>query len=136
MKVVINTCHGGFGLSDAAYERLIELGIPVRRFVPQKQDPETGLWLPEPLNDGEVIFDNRLGDGNTGLSEYLGAYWDTWTNDNRSHPLLVQVVEELGEAANDRCAALKVIEIPDDVVWVLSEYDGKEEIHEKHRTWS
>jgi len=29
MKVVINTCSGGFSLSDQAYEHLIKLGLRV-----------------------------------------------------------------------------------------------------------
>ena len=29
MKIVINRCFGGFGLSKKAYKRLTELGIPV-----------------------------------------------------------------------------------------------------------
>jgi hypothetical protein len=45
------------------------------------------------------------------------------------------VVLELGEAANGRCAELKVVEIPDDVEWQIEEYDGLEWVAEKHRTW-
>ena len=61
MKVVINTCYGGFGLSDAAYEKLIEWGVPVGARAGQERDPETGLYLPQPANEGEVIFDRSLG---------------------------------------------------------------------------
>jgi hypothetical protein len=28
-----------------------------------------------------------------------------------------------------------VIEIPDDVEWIIVDYDGMEHIAEKHRTW-
>ena len=52
----------------------------------------------------------------------------------RSHPRLIEVVERLGDTAG-RNATLKVVEIPDDVEWVLDDYDGNEEIHEKHRVW-
>ena len=48
---------------------------------------------------------------------------------------LIQVVEELGEKANGRHAYLKIVEIPDDVQWEISEYDGAEWVSEKHRTW-
>jgi hypothetical protein len=54
----------------------------------------------------------------------------------RNDPFLVQLVEELGEAANGRYGDLKVVEIPDDVEWEIKEYDGNEWIAEKHRTWS
>ena len=33
------------------------------------------------------------------------------------------------------CSTLKIIEIPDDVDWIIEEYDGNEWVAEKHRTW-
>lgn len=150
MKVVINVCYGGFGLSDAAYERLIQLGVPVRKYIEQERDPDTMLYKPEPLNEGEIIFDRELTPlGESELNniywKYRDAsskgrlharYWECWTNGNRTHPLVIQVVEELGEKANGGCANLRVVEIPDGVEWEISEYDGNEHIAEKHRTWS
>lgn len=56
-------------------------------------------------------------------------------NIKRNDPLLVQIVEELGEKSSGKYSKLKVVEIPDDVDWVLQEYDGKEWIAENHRTW-
>lgn len=53
----------------------------------------------------------------------------------RDDPRLVQVVEEMGDAANSRYSNLKVIEIPDDVKWHVHEYDGFESLHEDHRSW-
>jgi hypothetical protein len=55
-KVVINKRFGGFGLSDKAYERLIELGIPVQAYIEQELDPITRRYRPESRNDGQVIF--------------------------------------------------------------------------------
>lgn len=49
-------------------------------------------------------------------------------------PLLVQVVEELGDRAGGPCACLKVVEIPADVKWTIEEYDGLEWVAEAHRT--
>ena len=50
---------------------------------------------------------------------------------------LVAVVEGLGsEKASGRYSRLKVVEIPDDIVWFVEEYDGSEHIAEAHRTWS
>lgn len=54
----------------------------------------------------------------------------------RNDPILVEIVEQLGEAANGDFAELKVVEIPDDVQWQIQEYDGDEWIAEKHRTWN
>jgi hypothetical protein len=54
----------------------------------------------------------------------------------RSHPAVVQVVEELGpEEASADFASLKIVEVPDDVEWIIEEYDGAEWIAEKHRRW-
>ena len=55
--------------------------------------------------------------------------------EDRADPLLVQVVEELGSEANGAHASLAVVEIPDDVDYIIEEYDGKEWIAEAHRTW-
>jgi hypothetical protein len=53
----------------------------------------------------------------------------------RDDPDLVAVVEELGNQANGRHAELKVVDIPDDVNWCIEEYDGREWVAERHRTW-
>jgi hypothetical protein len=53
----------------------------------------------------------------------------------RDDPALIRVVEELGVEANGRCSELTIVEIPEDVRWIIAEYDGKEHIDEIHRTW-
>jgi len=146
MRIVINTCFGGFGLSDAAYEKLIEYGVPVQKYIEQKRDPETNLYLDEPANDGEVIFDREMTpEGEDDLNDMYykypnsrmnSRYWEVWIGEARSHPLLIRVIEELGGKANGGCAALKIVEIPDGTDYEISEYDGSEHIAEKHRTWS
>lgn len=139
-KIVINRCFGGFGLSNEAYEWLLAHGIPLKKYVEQKQDPETGRYLPEPLNGGEVIFDRRQSEDRLMQSlERLTKtrYWDGWTRESRTHPLLVQVVEELGsERASGCLAKLAVVEVPAGVEWEIEDYDGLETIHEKHKSWS
>lgn len=136
-KVVINRKFGGFGLSDAAYLKLHEYGVPIQAHVPEERDPETMLCLPQPANDGEVIFDRTLlnDDLEKSIMGLAGRYWDCWTRDNREHPLVVRVVEELGTDASGRFADLKVVEIPDGVQYTIEEYDGLEHIAEVHRTW-
>lgn len=58
--------------------------------------------------------------------------WDIKRND----PSLVDIVEKMGAAAGDRLADLKIVDIPDDVDWVIEDYDGVEWAAERHRTWS
>ena len=93
-KIVINKCHGGFGLTDAAMFRYAEI---------KKIKDLTTLHI-----------------------------YDLCRDD----PVLVQVVEELGEESFDRYADLKIVEIPEDVDWYIEEYDGLEHVAERHRTWS
>jgi hypothetical protein len=53
----------------------------------------------------------------------------------RNDPILIEVIEELGETANGSYAELKIVEIPDDINWVIQEYDGIEWVAEVHQTW-
>lgn len=133
MKVVLNSCYGGFGLSDEAYEKLNEWGIPIQAYISPERNPDTGLYILKLEDEGEVIFDNTLSKD----SVCCGRYWDSWTRDkeSRSHPLVVRVVEELGERANGVHAKLRIADIPDDIEWKIDEYDGIEHIAESHRTW-
>lgn len=134
-KVVVNRCFGGFGLSDEAYEWLIAHGVKSGPYKQEPKNPKTGLYdIKPPENEGEVIFDNEHPDSEREGTGW-GRYWETWIDDKRDWPLLVQCVEELGNKADGRFAQLEIVEIPDDVEWEIDEYDGSEHIAEKHRTW-
>jgi hypothetical protein len=113
MKIVINSDYGGFGLSE---DGIREYG---RR---------AGLTLVEdgPDNFGSIHFYKGFKDSKNYFSDY-----DLERND----PILVSVVEDLGEKAFGLYSKLKVIEIPDGIEWFISEYDGIEHVAEKHRTW-
>jgi hypothetical protein len=68
---------------------------------------------------------------------YIAAkncYFNSYEID-RTDPDLIWVVENLGDKANTIVSKLKVIEIPDDVDYVIEEYDGNEWAAETHRTW-
>lgn len=85
--------------------------------------------------------------GGFSLSDQAWAEWcrrKGWNSDDenlhdrmieRDCPILVEIVEEMGERANGDFADLKIVEIPADVFWELGEYDGQEWIAEQHRTW-
>lgn len=117
-KIVINksygdTVYGGFCLSHRAFLELRGLG---QREALQELD--------------------------------LGAYWPTGVTPNepslnrygvvipRDDEKLVHVVEDLGAEANGHCAALKIVEIPNDVEWEIEKVDGVEHVSEVHRTWN
>lgn len=135
-KIVYNAKHGGFGLSEAAYEKIIEWGVPVRKYTAQNRDQETGLYDSPPENEGEVIFDLDLNDSadeteqriNKSMRTLAGRYWDDFLDENRTHPLLVRVVEELGDAASGRCAKLAIRDLPAGTRYIIDEYDGFESV--------
>jgi len=57
------------------------------------------------------------------------------TEENRTHPDLIEVVEKLGKDAWGDFAKLKILEIPDDIDYYIDNYDGWETIHENHKVW-
>lgn len=145
MKIVINAEHGGFGLSEKAIVRYNEiLGrdlwiITDERFrfntyslVPPEEriDAGGGMKL-APDNWHSMSIDERC--------EWNKKYKEQTFYDRelaRDDPILIQVIEELGELADGRHAKLKIVEIPEDVEWQIDEYDGNEWVAEQHRTWS
>ena len=113
-RIVINTQHGGFSLSQKAELLYLELAGIAYTLEPQK-DRDTQLRL------GHKIMVNG--------TEFLGQYVA------RDDPALVNTVHQLGSNAGGEYAKLKVVEVPVDVEWYIEEYDGKEWVAEKHRTW-
>lgn len=47
---------------------------------------------------------------------------------------LIKMLED-NKNIGDCASELKVVEIPDDVKYIICDYDGKEHIAEQHRTW-
>lgn len=127
MKIVINKRHGGgFSLSTAAMKRAIS-------------ESAAGIEIIKGINSDEFC---DAGDGyEVGTVEstlYKNGTCYTFRDymeEFRSDPVLVRIVEEMGEAVNGRYTDLKVVEIPDGIDWEIVEYDGKEHIAERHRTW-
>lgn len=107
-KIVYNACFGGFSLSDKAICRYAEL---------------KGLTLyPEPL--GYFNMSNYY-------TEPPGEKVRATLYDreiDRADPLLVQVVEELGEDANGMCADLQIEDVPTGTAYRIDDYDGNERV--------
>ena len=111
-KIVLNRSYGKFSVSHKAFLRLRELG---QQHALQESDP--GAYWPQAATPREPSL-NQCG-------QIIA----------RDDLKLVQVVEELGEAANGHGADLRVVAIPDDIRWEISAVDGIEHISEAHRTW-
>jgi hypothetical protein len=141
MKIVINKCHGGFGISEKAVMRYAELkGITLYPSAPDYLGTTTYWTIPQ--NDPrmtEILEDKAFCAASHQAREKSNELHTKFTLDtrgyDRSDPVLIQVIEELGEEANGGHAELKVVEVPDDVEWEIHEYDGVESVHEVHRTW-
>ena len=135
MKLVINSCFGGFSLSDAAVKRFYELkGRTASFFI---QEGMSGPYKPKT----DQTFMNYAFDvpnpNDFKKKDLWNNHYLTSRPENRSDPHLVQTVEELGSnAASGSAAKLKVIEIPDGIDWELNEYDGIESVHQTHQSWS
>jgi len=134
MRVVINKCHGGFGISvDALYE-LIKMNSDIVTKMPIEEythDVDRTKKEFESFKNGfmkhkclEILFDGK----------YI-YFMNRHAESVRCHPDLINIVEKLGDAANGASAKLKIVKIPDDVEWTIEEYDGLEWVAEKHRTW-
>jgi len=141
MKIVINDCYGGFGLSLRAQKRYAELkGFKIyfydliygkngvtsyKQLTLEEAIKKTFVLVLKVDLGNEILY--KLPQGN-----------DVWFHDQdieRDDPILIQVIEEMGLEANDICAELKIVEVPDDVKWEIDEYDGVESVEEEHRSW-
>lgn len=140
MKVIINKCYGGFGLSREAMQyiakaRGIKLYIeenekfpslsPTYWIVPKEKRPkEIKNWAEAPIEDRQAYNE-----------AYSEATLECGRDVVRHDKDLVAAVHALGEKADGFCSELKVVEIPDGTDYVICEYDGLEHIAEKHQTW-
>ncbi|CAE6789612.1 MAG: hypothetical protein H8K06_04925 [Nitrospira sp.] len=112
-KIVINTSYDQFCLSHKAFLRLRELGQP-----DALNETDLGAYWPSAAGPREPSL-NRCG-----------------VSIPRDDKRLVQVVEELQGEANGHCAQLKVVSIPEDVLWVIVKTNGSEQVSEQHRMWA
>jgi hypothetical protein len=64
----------------------------------------------------------------------VATSYDKWDIE-RTDPILVEMVEEDSGLYSGNFARLYVVEVPDDVEWYIHDYDGREHVAEKHRTW-
>lgn len=155
MKIVINKCFGGFGLSPNAIKRYAELkgwecyffkcDLKTEEYeeitIEEARSARMSLWSAfkvsnpakhinrkKPWKEQSMEERRAENERHSNISLYHGDI-------PRTDPALIQTVEELGDEANGWAAKLRVVEIPDGVEWELDEYDGVESIHEKHQSW-
>lgn len=138
--IVINDCHGGFGLSAMAIERYHDImnqpvWIETNRMCSLVKTvwlvpPDQRVELPGP-KEWQTMTDQEKLNYNDRYNNQVWSDRDLVRDD----PVLLQVVRELGTKANAPVAKLKIVEIPASIEWQIEEYDGKEWVAERHRTW-
>ena len=142
IKVVINNCFGGFDLSKEACELYWNIKgqlVWIEEDIKFKSMGLFTVWLVPPeerIESKEESFYEMSMDERKDYNEKYSL--QTWCarEIGRDDPTLIQVVEQLGAAANGSHAELRIVEIPDGVNWYIEEYDGNEHVAERHRTWS
>jgi hypothetical protein len=140
MKVVINSCYGGFGVSAEALKELVLVNAKcIRSMTPEKFYGKG--WKEDFDYERKSFID--IGDGFFSHKDAFYVFrgdrflYDLNNNDEfRSDKDLVAVVEKLGEEANGQFSKLKVVEIPDGISFEINDYDGMESIHQTHQSWS
>jgi hypothetical protein len=157
-KIVINSEPGGFGLSHDAlmlYAKLKKLNMQVYC----KSEGEKNVYELYQKKVGRDIYDYLLFHCVLPMGEIFPQKVDSvflsnhslqvtdyyfliqnngkkLLHDFRSDPCLVQVVQTLEELASDTSANLKVVNVPDDVIWEIWTFgSGSEIVKEVSREW-
>ncbi len=117
-KIVYNACYGGFGLSDEAVMRYAEIA-GFKLYTREKYGFTEFYRIP--LKEYEKLIENNDVDG-------ANAAYFAVSDLERTDPILVQVVEELGERANGDYAKLRIEELSAGTLYRIDEYDGLESV--------
>jgi hypothetical protein len=116
-KIVINKCYGGFGLSEAAM-----------RLYAEKKGLPFYVWQDPKYKSFKMYFTAD----SSGMAKIDNDFYDKYNlygpDIERTDPVLVEVVEELGDKANGMCAKLRIVELPKGTLYRIDEYDGLESI--------
>ena len=122
-KIAINTCFGGFGLSDEAFSHYLTLKdiahetstshyLTLKDIV-HETSPSRSTWL----QDNKDFWHA----GHVGNHDYYLYERDI----PRDDPALIETIEKFGDKTKTRFSKVKIVEIPDDVEWQVEEYDGR-----------
>lgn len=158
-KISINSRHGGFRLSNKALKRILELKNKNAYFYIYNYNGNNRKYTP--ISDQEAFeskgyidvccftvpdahnilignFDESSIEERIAYNEkFESIYISPYDHFRRDDEDLIKVIEELGQKeCSSEYSEIKIVEIPDDVDWIIQEYDGLEWVAEKHRTWS
>lgn len=140
-KVILNKDYGGFSVSAKAHKLYAErLGKELFYYIGHYEKPNVvykKVSYEEFIKNNSLFYFNSFKDLGDETTKDIVAQdeVDTLCLDEsyREDPLLIQIVEELGEVeASGRYSTLKVVEIPDELAngnYMIDVYDGIETLH-------
>lgn len=148
MKVIINKCWGGFGISNEALKELVKRNAKcIESFKPityyggdNEKFNRKNDWEQKWKEDFAGFID--IGEGFKAHKYYDTIYKDGLlyslisNNEVRTDKDLIEVVHQLKEKSFGKHAELKIVEIPEGTDWEIDEYDGMESVHEVHKSWT
>ena len=132
MKLVINKCFGGFGVSKEALYELIKRKAKCVEKIPI--DEYSGRWR-EAFSKECSKFMDMWGNQYGILSDKKYIYSINGTYLLRADKDLIEVVETMGVFADGFFAELKIVEVPDNIDLEWDEHDGFETVHESYSSW-
>ena len=134
MKVILNKCYGGFGVSKEAYELYAKKkGVTLYWYEYANDESYKRATSYDPFNKALV---KDFGDVVVKPNDDFWDYYLRLNESSRTDSALIEVVEELGsERASGPYSKLVVVDIPDDLDYVIDDYDGIETLHQKVQTW-
>ena len=131
MKLVINSCYGGFGLSPKAIKRYLELKGKKAYFYKQDFGWLSGDSEYYRIDDVDNLNELFIYCTTEDQGKVINDFPDNTFHSGeikRNDRHLVQVVEELGVEASGKCSKLTIVEIENGRWYKIDEYDGYESI--------
>lgn len=135
MKIILNKCYGGFNVSQEGYELYAKKkGLKLYFYRTHYSTPPLYTKI-DKMDIFSHCFVKDFGNEATISDNDFEKYNLYLDSSYRTDPILIEVVEELGDKASGRGGRLRVVEIPDGLDYVIDDYDGIETLHEKVREW-
>ena len=139
MKIAYNACYGGFGLSPLAITEYAKAhGATLTWYQRGYGDNKKYTRVNDDFDTAGVLYNALTRNCGAELNEIPKEfyYYRSFDDDNdRCDPILIDIIERLGNEANGRFAKLAIAEIPDGVAFEITEYDGLEDVVPPRMKW-
>lgn len=156
IEILINKCHGGFGISNEVITRLVMSNSSLITRISFEEFFGTSALSQDDIDDMQVIdIGNGYYIGRWGTVYHpetetvlqIGSDRGTSNEDGvsntvltRTHPDLISLFDEMGYSAfSGPYARVAKVVIDDEDITLkdieIGEYDGAEWVMERHRTW-